>query len=82
MWFLTLLNDEKEQSRFDKNLGVQKMEDKVKENRISYFSVLLWEHAVEYANKADPWVLYSTILSTNMYGVLVMLQALFCILGI
>ena len=81
MWFLTLLNDEKEQRRFDKTLEVQKMEDKVKtESHI--FQCCSVEHAVEYANKADPWVVYSTILSTNMYGVPVMLQALFCILGV
>lgn len=68
MWFLTLLNDEKEQRRFDKTLEVQKMEDKVKtESHI--FQCCSVEHAVKYENKADPWVVYSTILSTNMYGV-------------
>ena len=58
---------------------------KLRKTESHIFQCCSVEHAVKYANKADKYankVLYSTILYTNMYGVLVMLQALFCILGI
>lgn len=64
---MTLFDAHREQSRFDRDLEVQKMEDEVKENRTSYFSVLFWGTFSLYTHKATSTVFCMAQFSPQIY---------------